>query len=66
MKRLNLLLSHATVILAVVLTVLLVVDRINPLMEFLNNDLAKGLLAALCGGSLLSGIGSIILYYRKK
>lgn len=66
MKRLASLLSHGTVILSIVMTVLLIVDRINPFMEFLNNDTAKILLALLCGFGLLSGLLNVVNYYRSK
>lgn len=66
MKRLASLLSHGTVILSLVVTVLLIVDRINPFMDFLNNDISKILLVLLCGFGLLSGIFNIINYYRSK
>ena len=48
-KRLT---SHTTVILALMFLVFLVLDRFNPMMNFVDNGISRALLALLC----LSGV----------
>lgn len=48
MKRIVSLLSHACLILVLMLLVLLIVDRFNPVMGFINNDITKLMMLALC------------------
>lgn len=47
-------------ILATMFLIFVVLDTYNPMMEFLNNDISKGLLIALC----VSALGSGILLWR--
>ena len=49
-------LPHVTMILATMFLLFVVLDAYNPMMEFLNNDISKGLLIALCVSALGSGI----------
>ncbi len=48
MNRLMGLLSHACLVLALMLITLLIVDRFNPSMDFINNDISKLIILALC------------------
>ena len=61
MNKLHAFLSHATVILALMFIVFLILDQFNPLMNFVDNAISHWLLAALC----LSGIGQSILHWRQ-
>lgn len=65
MKILKLLLSHLTVILSLILIVLLIVDHLNPTMDFLDNSAAKVFLLLLCLASLILGIIALIPSKRK-
>ena len=60
MKHVQALLSHLTVVLCVMFLVFLVLDRFNPLMNFVNSPLSQALLALLC----LSGLGLGVLARR--
>ena len=60
MNKARSLLAHLTVILALVFLVFLVLDQFNPLMNFIDNSLSRGLLALLC----LSGIVQSVLYWK--
>ena len=61
MTKLNAVLCHVTVILALMFLVFLVLDQFNPMMNFVDNPISHGLLLALC----ISGIGQSVLWYRK-
>jgi len=52
---------HLTVILAMMFLVFLILDEFNPLMNFIDNGISRGLLAALC----LSGAAQSLLYWKK-
>jgi len=54
-------LTHLTVILALMFLVFLVLDQFNPMMNFIDNDISRWLLAALC----LCGAGESILIWKK-
>ena len=54
-KVLNLL-THLTVILAMMFAVFLVLDQFNPMMNFVDNGISRVLLALLCAGSLAQGL----------
>ncbi len=62
MTKLKTVLSHLTVILALVFLVFLVLDQFNPMMNFIDNDISRRLLAALC----LSGAGQSILGWAER
>lgn len=59
------LLAHLGFILTLVLTTLLVVDRINPSMDFIDNDITKGMFLVFC---LITAVNSLILIaaYRRR
>ncbi len=61
MSKLRMILSHLTVILALMFLVFLILDQFNPMMNFIDNDISRWLLAALC----LSGMGQSVLYYAE-
>ena len=54
-KVLNLL-THLTVILAMMFAVFLVLDQFNPMMNFVDNGISRVLLALLCVGNLVRGL----------
>ena len=60
MTKLRAILRHITVILALMFLVFLVLDQFNPMMNFIDNDVSRWLLFALC----LSGILRSILCWR--
>ena len=49
-------LTHLTVILSFIFIVFLVLDQFNPMMNFIDNDLSRWLLAGLCLGGIARGI----------
>ncbi len=59
MNKLKSLVSHLAVILAFMFLVFLVLDQFNPMMNFIDNDISRWLLAALC----LCGIGQSLLHW---
>ena len=52
---------HLTVILGIMFLVFLVLDQFNPMMNFMDNPISRGLLAAFC----LTGITRSILCWRE-
>ena len=58
MNKARFLLSHLTVILSLMFVVFLVLDQFNPMMNFVNNDISRWLLALLCA----SGTAQSVLY----
>lgn len=56
MKWTGLLLSHLNVVMSLCVFVLLIVDRLNPTMGFLNNTAASIGIGALCIGCLLLSV----------
>ena len=61
MNKTGALFSHLTVILSILFAVFLVLDQFNPMMNFVDNPISRGLLAALC----CSGITQSVLYWKK-
>ena len=57
MNKIRMLLGHLTVILALMFLVFLVLDQFNPMMNFVDNNISRWLLALLC----VSGAGQTIL-----
>ena len=57
MNKIRAILRHTTVILALMFLVFLVLDQFNPMMNFIDNDISRWLLAALC----LSGCAQSVL-----
>ena len=58
-------LPHINIALAVSLLVLFITDRYNRAMAFINNDIAKWMLAVLCVTVVVSSIGQIVLQRRR-
>ena len=61
MNKLSALVSHLTVILALMFAVFLILDQFNPMMNFIDNPISRWLLAAFC---LSTGTQSV-LYWMK-
>ena len=57
MNKLSALVSHLTVILALMFAVFLILDQFNPMMNFIDNNISRWLLAALC----VSGFSQSVL-----
>ena len=62
MNKIYALLRHTTVILSLMFLVFLVLDQFNPMMNFIDNDISRWLLALLC----VSGAGQSILTWKLK
>jgi len=62
----KLLLAHADVILSGMILVLLVIDRVNTAMQFINNDITKGMLFGLCAVCFVSGIVLMLQSARRR
>ena len=60
MNKAESLLTHLTVILSLMFVVFLILDQFNPMMNFIDNDVSRWFLFALC----LSGILRSILGWR--
>ena len=56
-------LSHLTVILSLMFIVFLILDQFNPMMNFIDNDISRWLLAALCCGGIAQ---SALYWYREE
>jgi len=62
-KALEKLTRHLTVVLSLMFLVFLVLDQYNPMMNFVDNDISRWLLFALC----VAGVaGGLIGYARRK
>ena len=66
MSRLQKICTHITVILSLMFAVFLVLDQFNPLMNFIDNDISRWLLAALCLGVVAQGVCSAAWNGRKE
>ena len=62
MNKLQNLFSHLTMILAIMFIVFLILDQFNPMMNFIDNDLSRYLLAALC----VFGASQSLLCWKKE
>ncbi|MDO4741002.1 MAG: hypothetical protein Q4A66_10075 [Eubacteriales bacterium] len=62
----KLLLGHANVILSCMILVLLLIDRVNSAMQFIDNHITKGLLFVLCALCLVSGVVFMLQAARQK
>ena len=56
-------LAHATIVLALVFAVLLILDGFNPYMEFISSSQSKTLLVVFCIFAFFNGISSAIRVY---
>ena len=54
--------SHLTVIFGMIFLVFLVLDQFNPMMNFIDNDVSRWMLAAFCASGI---IGSILAWRNK-
>ena len=61
MTKLHTLLSHLTVILALMFLTFLILDQFNPMMNFVDNNISRWLLLALCA----CGIGQSVTHWMK-
>ena len=59
MNKVRMLLSHLTVVLGTMFIVFLVLDQFNPMMNFIDNNISRGLLLALCA----CGIGQSVTHW---
>ena len=62
MSKLHGVLCHTTVILSLMFAVFLILDQFNPMMNFIDNGISRGLLGALC----LSGAGQSALHWKMR
>ena len=62
MTKAHLVFSHATVIFALMFIVFLILDQFNPMMNFIDNDISRWLLLALC----VSGIGQSVCAWKER
>ena len=60
------LLAHLNIVLAGMILTLLCIDRVNTAMRFIDNDITKGILFALCAVSILGGVVLIAQPGRKR
>ncbi len=60
------LLPHASIILAAAFITFWILDYLNPLIGFLDNDISNVLLLVFCILSLLNGILAAVLVWKKK
>ena len=65
MKWFKCLLPHATLIIALILLTLFVIDRVNRAMMFLANDLTKWLLAVFAVLVVVQSVMAIVKAHRK-
>ena len=50
--------SHLTVILSLMFVVFLILDQFNPMMNFIDNNISRWLLAALCVSGITQSVCS--------
>ena len=62
MTKLHFFLTHTTVILALMFLTFLVLDQFNPMMNFIDNEISRWLLAGLC----ISGVGQSVCAWRTR
>lgn len=58
------LLPHAAIVISAMYFVFFFIDRVNSAMAFINNDITKGLLFALCVISILNSVRLISIDRR--
>ncbi len=62
MNKLYNVFTHLCVIFSIMFLTFLILDQFNPMMNFINNDISRWLLAGLC----VSGMGQSILRWKKE
>ena len=60
MRAFKTILTHLTMVLSLMFAVFLILDQFNPMMNFVNNDISRWLLAGLCA----SAMGQSILRWK--
>ena len=60
MRKLCEVFSHLGVMLSIMFLTFLILDQFNPMMNFVNNDISRWLLAGLC----VSAIGQSLLRWK--
>lgn len=66
MNKVQTIFSHLTVILSLMFAVFLVLDQFNPMMNFVDNDISRWLLAALCISGIVQSVCSAAWNGRKE
>ena len=61
MNKAESILTHLTVILSLMFVVFLILDQFNPMMNFIDNDASRWLLAILC----LTGVLRSLLFWSR-
>lgn len=64
MKRLQIFLAHANIVLGAVFIVLIVLNKFNSGMQFLSSSVTRWFLLLFCLAAILLGVVSIYLYRR--
>ena len=64
-RRFNVIIAHSSIILSVVFIVLLIIDSINPAMDFIASDQSHCLLWIFCIVSFLNGFGAAVRLYKR-
>lgn len=63
MKRM---LPHVILILSVMMLVLLTIDQFNSAMMFIDNDITKGVMFALCGLAAINSVMQVVAFFKRK
>ena len=66
MNKVQTIFSHLTVILSLMFAVFLVLDQFNPMMNFVDNNISRWLLAALCLSGIVQSVCSAAWNGRKE
>lgn len=61
MKTVRKIIAHASIVLGGMLLTLFILDKINPAMEFIDNDITRGLIAAAALLGIVSGVFGLIV-----
>jgi hypothetical protein len=65
MKRLIRILPHITIILSAMFITFWILDKYNPMMNFITSDISNALLLAFCISSLITAILAVALERKK-
>ena len=66
MNKVQTIFSHLTVILSLMFAVFLVLDQFNPMMNFVDNNISRWLLAVLCLSGIVQSVCSAAWNGRKE